>query len=72
MLDSSIKSKIDGLWNSFWSGAISNPLTVIEQMSYLIFIKKKVYEDPKVKIARILELEEEIIRELWELEGMID
>ncbi|MCL2321367.1 MAG: type I restriction-modification system subunit M [Oscillospiraceae bacterium] len=47
MLDSSIKSKIDGLWNSFWSGGISNPLTVIEQMSYLIFIKK--YDDKELE-----------------------
>ncbi|MCC0653485.1 class I SAM-dependent DNA methyltransferase [Clostridioides sp. ES-S-0001-03] len=40
MLNSEIKSKIDRLWDSFWSGGISNPLTVIEQISYLLFIKK--------------------------------
>lgn len=30
----------DRLWNSFWSWGISNPLTVIEQISYLLFIKR--------------------------------
>lgn len=40
MLKPEIKSKIDKLWNNFWSGGISNPLTVIEQISYLLFIKR--------------------------------
>jgi type I restriction enzyme M protein len=35
-----LKSKIDSLWDKFWSGGISNPLTAIEQMSYLIFLKR--------------------------------
>lgn len=39
MLNAETKSKIDRLWNNFWSGGISNPLTVIEQISYLLFIK---------------------------------
>jgi type I restriction enzyme M protein len=34
-----IKSKIDDLWNKFWSGGISNPLTAIEQITYLLFMK---------------------------------
>ena len=40
MLDPEIESKIDKLWNMFWSGGLSNPLTAIEQMSYLIFMKR--------------------------------
>lgn len=40
MLSAEIRSKIDRLWNNFWSGGISNPLTVIEQISYLLFIKR--------------------------------
>lgn len=35
-----VKQKIDLLWDKFWSGGISNPLTAIEQMSYLIFLKR--------------------------------
>lgn len=40
MLESEIKSKINLLWDKFWSGGISNPLQAIEQMSYLIFMKR--------------------------------
>src|SRR2546422_1115123 len=35
-----MKAKIDKLWNMFWSGGLANPLTAIEQMSYLIFMKR--------------------------------
>jgi type I restriction enzyme M protein len=35
-----LKSKINDLWNKFWSGGISNPLTAIEQITYLLFMKK--------------------------------
>ncbi|PKL62763.1 MAG: DNA methyltransferase [Methanomicrobiales archaeon HGW-Methanomicrobiales-2] len=39
-LASDLKSKIDTLWDRFWSGGMSNPLQSIEQMSYLIFMKR--------------------------------
>ncbi|MBA3648648.1 MAG: N-6 DNA methylase [Chitinophagales bacterium] len=35
-----LRSQVDSLWDKFWSGGISNPLTAIEQMSYLIFLKR--------------------------------
>ena len=35
-----IASKIQDLWQKFWSGGISNPLTAIEQITYLLFMKK--------------------------------
>jgi len=35
-----LKSKINQLWNKFWSGGIANPLTAIEQITYLLFIKQ--------------------------------
>lgn len=40
MITGEIKSKIDKIWDDFWTGGISNPLTVIEQFTYLIFIKQ--------------------------------
>ena len=40
MLNKTIKSSIDHLWDKFWSGGISNPLTAIEQISYLLFMKR--------------------------------
>ena len=35
-----IKSQIDKLWDRFWSGGIANPLTAIEQITYLLFMKR--------------------------------
>lgn len=35
-----LKSLIARLWNNFWSGGISNPLTAIEQITYLLFMKQ--------------------------------
>lgn len=40
MVTGELKSQIDAIWNSFWSGGISNPLEVIEQLTYLLFIKR--------------------------------
>jgi hypothetical protein len=35
-----LKSKVDRIWDTMWSGGISNPLSVIEQLTYLLFIKR--------------------------------
>lgn len=40
MLSTTIKSEISNLWDKFWSGGIANPLTAIEQISYLLFMKR--------------------------------
>lgn len=40
MITGTIKSQVDAIWNAFWSGGISNPMEVIEQMTYLLFIKR--------------------------------
>jgi type I restriction enzyme M protein len=40
MITGAIKSQIDQIWNSFWSGGISNPLEVIEQITYLLFLRR--------------------------------
>ncbi len=40
MLAPELKAQINKLWDKFWSGGIANPLTAIEQMSYLIFMKR--------------------------------
>ena len=40
MITGEIKSQVDQLWNAFWSGGVSNPLSVIEQITYLLFIRR--------------------------------
>ena len=40
MITGELKSKVDHLWTTFWNNDSSNPLSVIEQISYLLFIKR--------------------------------
>ena len=40
MLTGEIRSQIDTIWNTFWTGGISNPLEVIEQITYLLFLRR--------------------------------
>ncbi len=40
MLTGEIRSQVDRVWDAFWTGGISNPLEVIEQLTYLLFIKR--------------------------------
>ena len=47
MLTGQLRNDIDKLWEKFWTGGITNPLTVIEQISYLMF-------------ARMLDMQEEM------------
>ena len=39
MLTGEIRNKVDQVWNAFWSGGIANPLEVIEQITYLLFLR---------------------------------
>ncbi len=40
MLSPQLKSKIRQLWDAFWSGGVANPLSAIEQITYLVFLKR--------------------------------
>src|SRR5438477_12972225 len=40
MLTGAIRNQVDAIWNTFWTGGIANPLEVIEQITYLLFIKR--------------------------------
>ena len=49
MITGELRNKVDKIWETFWTGGITNPLSVIEQFTYLIFIKslddKQIRED---------------------------
>ena len=49
MLTANLKSEINKLWDKFWSGGISNPLTAMEQISYLLFMRRLDEMDLKKK-----------------------
>ena len=38
-MNTELRNKIQGIWDIFWSSGMTNPLTVIEQITYLMFIK---------------------------------
>lgn len=60
MTDREFKAIIDELWNTFWSSGISNPISVVEQMTYLIFFKMfEAQENLKDKKAKIFQKERE-------------
>ena len=40
MITGELKNKVDKIWEIFWTGGITNPLEVIEQFNYLLFIKQ--------------------------------
>lgn len=40
MITGDLKSKVDAVWTAFWTGGLSNPLNVIEQMTYLLFLRR--------------------------------
>ena len=52
MITGQLRSKIDKLWEEFWTGGITNPLTVIEQISFLMF-------------ARLLDMRESTEEKKW-------
>jgi type I restriction enzyme M protein len=40
MVTGELKSQVDKIWETFWTGGVSNPLTVIEQFTYLLFLRR--------------------------------
>ena len=40
MITGELKSQVDKIWEAFWTGGISNPLSVIEQFTYLLFVRR--------------------------------
>ena len=39
MITGEIKNRIDAIWDTFWTGGITNSITILEQMTYLFFMK---------------------------------
>ena len=54
MLTGTLKNKIDSIWEMFWTGGIVNPLDVVEQMTYLMFIHDLDEVDTKKKKSSLM------------------
>lgn len=59
MITGEIKSKVDAIWDTFWSNGISNPLSVIEQFTYLVFLK--LLDDRQLKEENLANLSGETL-----------
>jgi type I restriction enzyme M protein len=55
MLTGEIRGQVDAIWNAFWTGGISNPLEVIEQITYLLFLRRldELQEVEELKATRL-------------------
>ena len=58
MITGEIKNRIDQIWDTFWTGGITNSMTILEQMTYLFFMKMlDDAQDKKEANARVLGIE---------------
>ena len=39
MITGEMKNKVDSIWDTIWTGGITSPITVLEQITYLMFIQ---------------------------------
>lgn len=64
MLTGQIRNEIDKFWETFWTGGITNPLTVIEQITYLLFIKRldEVQTSPLVAVVCLFKTDSRSIK----------
>ncbi len=74
MITGEIRNKVDRIWTDIWAGGITNPLTVIEQLTYLMFIRsldEKELENEQVealsgeKLLKIFPLDEDAQSMRW-------
>jgi len=64
MLTGELRSQIDAIWNAFWTGGISNPIEVIEQITYLLFIRR-LDDAQKVEESKATLLNKPIARRIF-------
>src|SRR3954466_11685811 len=67
MLTGELRNQIDRIWDAFWAGGIANPLEVIEQITYLLFIKRlddlHTVEEAKAARLKLKKLERRVFPE---------
>lgn len=61
MITGEIKNKVDRMWEYFWTGGLTNPVDVIEQLTYLIFMKRLDQEEQRKEKEKNLQVFLEIL-----------
>lgn len=54
MLTGEVRNKVDKIWTDIWAGGITNPLTVIEQLTYLMFIRSLDEKELEIEQTEVL------------------
>ena len=54
MITGSLKNQVDRIWDTFWAGGIANPITVVEQFTYLLFLKHLDKQQDEIEKWRLL------------------
>lgn len=67
MITGQIKNQIDQIWDTFWTGGITNSLTILEQMTYLFFMK--MLDDSQIHKEQLAEMAEEEVENPTFAEG---
>jgi hypothetical protein len=62
MLTGQLKTKVDAIWDAFWSGGIANPLEVMEQITYLLFVMLIDPDNGRSLAIALFETEEDLRR----------
>lgn len=62
MITGELKNKVDSIWDTIWTGSITSPITVLEQITYLIFMK--LLDDNQLKAEDLKVLERILWKEL--------
>ena len=73
MITGEIKNKVDQMWEYFWTGGLTNPIDVIEQLTYLMFMKRldmeqNSREKTAIQNATILGIEEDTTKYIYQKE----
>src|SRR5437016_1066381 len=67
MLTGELRNQVDRIWDTFWAGGIANPLEVIEQITYLLFLKRlddlHTLEENKAARLKLKKLERHVFPE---------
>ena len=58
MVTGVIKNKVDKIWTDIWAGGLTNPLSVIEQLTYLMFIRSLDEKELETERNMLIDLRE--------------
>lgn len=71
MITGEIQSQVNKIWVAFWTGGISNPLEMMEQITYLVVYEEVEHRAPQAILDEVDIIEKEITTGMKQLRGML-